>query len=59
MYRFIRGDFMVVEILITAGIAIFAIAILVRSAKKKASGGGCECGSCSSHCPSYKDKKGR
>ncbi|QGU95778.1 FeoB-associated Cys-rich membrane protein [Clostridium bovifaecis] len=50
---------MIGEILITAVIAGFAIYVLVKNAKKKASGGGCDCGSCSSHCPVYKDKKGR
>jgi len=45
-----------VEILITIAIATFAIVILVKNAKKKASGQ-CDCGSCSSQCPMYKDKK--
>lgn len=48
---------MIIEILITALIAIFAVYILGKNIKKKASGGGCDCGSCSSHCPSYKDKE--
>ncbi|MBE6044404.1 MULTISPECIES: FeoB-associated Cys-rich membrane protein [Clostridium] len=47
------------EIIITAAIAGFAIYILVKNVKKKASGEGCNCGSCSSHCPVYKDKEGR
>ncbi len=45
------------EILITALIVAFALYILVKSAKKKLKGGDCECGSCSSHCPMYDDKK--
>lgn len=44
------------EIIITGIIVVFAIFILVRSAKKKASGQ-CDCGSCSSHCPMYKEKQ--
>ncbi|KEI13246.1 hypothetical protein Z959_02825 [Clostridium novyi B str. ATCC 27606] len=34
-------------------LGILAVFILVRSFKKKASGGGCDCGSCSSHCAMY------
>lgn len=45
-----------VEILITIAIVTFAVVILVKSAKKKASGQ-CDCGSCSSQCPMYKNKK--
>lgn len=31
--------------------------ILFKNLRKKSSGnGGCSCGSCSSHCPEYKDK---
>lgn len=47
------------EILITVLIAAFAVFILVRSAKKKIKGDGCECGSCSSHCPMYEEKKSK
>lgn len=44
------------EIIITAVIVVFAVTILVRTAKKKASGQ-CDCSSCSSHCPMYDKKK--
>ncbi|MEW9096252.1 MAG: FeoB-associated Cys-rich membrane protein [Clostridiaceae bacterium] len=44
------------QIVITAVIALSAIYILYKNIKKKSSGG-CSCGSCSSHCPSYKDEK--
>lgn len=47
-----------IEIFITIAIAAFAVVILVKSAKKKASGQ-CDCGSCSSQCPMYKNKKQR
>lgn len=46
------------EILIASLIGLGAIFILYRSAKRKAQGK-CECGSCSSHCPMYDDKKGQ
>lgn len=48
---------MVVEIIITAVIAGFAIYTIVNKMKKKLSGNGCDCGCCSAHCPQYKDKK--
>ncbi|EDS77456.1 hypothetical protein CBC_A1071 [Clostridium botulinum C str. Eklund] len=43
------------EILTVVLLAALAIFILVRSFKKKASGGGCDCGSCSAHCAMYKN----
>lgn len=47
------------EIFITVLIAFLAIFILARSTKKKIKGGGCDCGSCSSHCPVYEEKKSK
>lgn len=44
------------EIFITILIAALSAFILVKSAKKKISGG-CDCGSCSSHCPIYKEQE--
>ncbi|MCY6370918.1 FeoB-associated Cys-rich membrane protein [Clostridium ganghwense] len=44
------------EMFITILLIALAIFILVKSAKKKISGG-CDCGSCSSHCPMYDEKK--
>ncbi|WP_459834817.1 FeoB-associated Cys-rich membrane protein [Clostridium carnis] len=44
------------EILITLVIVAVAAFIIFRSIRKS-SKGGCNCGSCSSHCPSYKNKK--
>ncbi|MDU1412517.1 MAG: FeoB-associated Cys-rich membrane protein [Clostridium sp.] len=44
------------EIIITLGIIVLAIIILTNTIKKKKSGG-CNCGSCSSKCPMYKEKK--
>lgn len=43
-----------VEIIITAFIVAGAIFIFAKNIKKKAKSGGCDCGSCSSSCPSYK-----
>ncbi|MCY6355057.1 FeoB-associated Cys-rich membrane protein [Clostridium sp. ZS2-4] len=44
------------EIFITILIVALSAFILIRSAKKKISGK-CDCGSCSSHCPMYKESK--
>lgn len=44
---------MLIEILVTIILAAFAAHILYKNIKKKASGG-CDCGSCSSHCAHYK-----
>lgn len=44
------------EVIITLIIVALAAAILYKSVNKS-SKGGCNCGSCSSDCPSYKDKK--
>ena len=43
------------EILIVVLLATLSIFIIVRNFKQKASGGGCDCGSCSSHCAMYKN----
>lgn len=43
------------EVIITLGIIGFASFIIYKSFKKS-SKGECNCGSCSSHCPMYKDK---
>jgi hypothetical protein len=45
-----------IEIVITLGIASAAIYIFAKNLKKK-SKPGCDCGSCSQHCPSYKTTK--
>lgn len=47
------------EIIITILIVLAAVFIFVGNLKKKAKSGGCDCGSCSSHCPSYKDMKSK
>lgn len=47
---------MLIEIIVTLAIVFVAGYILFKSLKKK-SIGGCECGSCSSHCPSYNKNK--
>ncbi|HCJ56820.1 MAG TPA: FeoB-associated Cys-rich membrane protein [Clostridiaceae bacterium] len=44
------------EIVIAVSIVAAAVFIFYRSAKKKTSGN-CDCGSCTSHCPLYEDKK--
>lgn len=49
---------MILEIIITSLIVIFAIFIFYKNLKKKASGK-CDCGSCSSHCPNYKNSKNK
>lgn len=43
------------EVIITIGIVGFAAFIIYRSFNKS-SKGECNCGSCSNHCPMYKDK---
>lgn len=43
------------EIIITIGIIGFAAFILYKNLRKSAKGN-CNCGSCSSHCPMYKNK---
>ncbi|MHC1683765.1 MAG: FeoB-associated Cys-rich membrane protein [Clostridiaceae bacterium] len=45
------------EFLFGAAIIGCAGYILFKNLKKKTTGGGCDCGSCSSHCPQYDDKK--
>lgn len=45
---------MAIEIIITAIIGICAVTIFYKNLKKKAQGK-CDCGSCSSHCPNYKN----
>lgn len=45
---------MITEIVIAALIGGCAIYIFYKNLKKKAQGK-CDCGSCSSHCPNYKD----
>ncbi|WP_374118966.1 FeoB-associated Cys-rich membrane protein [Clostridium sp. OS1-26] len=45
---------MAVEIIVTSIIVIAAVCIFYRNLKKKGSGS-CDCGSCSSHCPNYKN----
>lgn len=47
---------MYIEIIATVIIFSLAAFIFYRSIKRKASGK-CDCGSCSSHCPYYKEKK--
>jgi ABC-type nickel/cobalt efflux system permease component RcnA len=47
---------MYIEIIATVIIFSLAAFILYRSIKRKASGK-CDCSSCSSHCPNYKEKK--
>ncbi|KAJ53522.1 ferrous iron transport protein B [Clostridium tetanomorphum] len=44
---------MALQIGITSAIVVFAVYILYKNIKNKANGK-CDCGSCSSHCPSYK-----
>lgn len=44
---------MFIEIVVTSIIVASSAYILYKNIKKKATGG-CDCGSCSSHCPSYK-----
>jgi hypothetical protein len=46
----------IVEVVITLGIATAAVYIFVKNIKKK-SQAGCDCGSCSEHCPNYKTTK--
>lgn len=46
-----------VEIIITIGIAALAVYIFAKNIKKKSKSGGCDCGSCSAHCPEYKTNK--
>lgn len=43
-----------IEILVTGGILIASVVILVKQIKKKGSGE-CNCGSCASKCPNYKE----
>ncbi len=45
-----------IEVIITLVIVAAAAYILIKNLKGKKSGG-CNCGSCSSKCPIYKDKK--
>ena len=45
------------ELVITTGIIALAVFIFYRSAKKKTTGD-CDCGSCTSHCPLYEERKG-
>ncbi|MFA7572953.1 MAG: FeoB-associated Cys-rich membrane protein [Lutispora sp.] len=44
------------EVIITIGIVLLAVFIFYRSAKKKTTGD-CDCGSCTSHCPLYEERK--
>jgi ferrous iron transport protein B len=44
---------MLIEILVASILAVSATYMLYKNIKKKASGG-CDCGSCSSHCSRYK-----
>lgn len=44
----------IMEILITTGIVIFTAFIIYRTINKS-SKGNCNCGTCSTHCPIYKD----
>lgn len=44
------------EIVITLGILALASYMIFKSVRKT-SKGGCNCNSCSSHCPMYKDEK--
>ncbi|ATD54746.1 FeoB-associated Cys-rich membrane protein [Clostridium chauvoei] len=44
------------EIIITVGIIAFS-AFVIYKKLKKSSKGECTCGSCSSHCPMYKNKE--
>ena len=44
------------EILITIIIILLAIFIIFKNLSKS-SKGNCNCGSCSSHCPKYKEKE--
>lgn len=46
------------ELIITLVIVGFAAVVLYKSVNKS-SKGGCNCGSCSSNCPSYKDKSNK
>jgi FeoB-associated Cys-rich membrane protein len=45
-----------VEILITLIIVAFA-GFTIYKTVRKSSKGGCNCGSCSNHCPMYEDKE--
>ncbi len=47
---------MLIEILIAGILVASASYILYKNIKKKSSGG-CDCGSCSSHCSHYKKNK--
>lgn len=48
---------MVIEIIVTIIIIFSALYIFIKNIKKKSkAGGGCDCGSCSSHCPSHTKK---
>lgn len=47
---------MYIEVIATAAIFALAAFIFYRSIRKKASGK-CDCSSCSSHCPYYKEKE--
>ena len=45
---------MVIEIVITVIIIFLALYIFIKNIKKKSKpGGGCDCGSCSTKCPTY------
>lgn len=44
---------MILQIILTSVIVLTAVYILYTNIKNK-SQGKCDCGSCSSHCPSYK-----
>lgn len=46
------------EFLFGGLILAFSCYILYKNIRKKASSSGCDCGSCSSHCPHY-DTKGK
>jgi ferrous iron transport protein B len=52
------GDLMFFQIIITVAIIAFAVYLLYKNVKKKASGQ-CDCGSCSSHCSNYKSEAQR
>lgn len=44
----------ITEIIITLAIIFVAALLLINSIRKKAAGK-CDCSSCSSHCPNYKN----
>ncbi|MBM7871117.1 ferrous iron transport protein B [Clostridium pascui] len=46
---------MIIQYIITAAIVGSAVYILYKNIKNKGQGK-CDCGSCSSHCPSYKKR---